>query len=825
MPRIHFIAKLDMILQGNIVDPKHIHMNTQASGFVPNSPISTSLAAWIGGPNKELSYTKVDHETNTAEVSLNINPGDPDTIKLMQTMDMITPFGIRPYSIACNYMPVKDLCDMLADSNDENFKGVSKCFPMVSNFDKNASILCMANKTTNISQIRGLKLSASILHETPAINDAVQKISHDLQAKISNFYLPKEIGATGFIPANTLSSLPMQGVQTSYAVLPELFNQMRQNAVNLPWIMYDMYMTLHTKNIQPLALQAMQDKDLILHLGCPMLQNRCNCGYTSAYSEDMTCNMMGQVCKETEEIAGSFSALALRAQYVDVNPAITRVASSSSSSRASLKEAISTLTDHRDHLVLSLSPDHDNALPVPLRKSGALMIDDCENHAAGLKLQHAALKKIYQDCSGNVSKLTSMMSKVAAEYSFLFKNVPPTLHTQMAPLLLRLAEMVHNEQWKAGMTVVTASNRAMSADPTQNLGTELAGHGVCMSQYIDSTGNITYYPMEGTTSMQTLPCAQTLGRKYGLSCKMTDGTYTSMNIAEYATILGQNMHAILSISPIHVIQANLAEPDEYKGDYRKSPFYIGAFYSGFNFDKNSIGCMPCSLPSKDNKFLGKDLSQNKELRQTTAFGAPVISLHSDTTVAIPITAEAAGMDKSTLQSLFARLTDEVWPPAASEAEIKTIQSHWHPIDAFNMDKMRSLDQVQHSVTTLISSSFDDAQHTKLGVQIYKQVADTFNKLQESDPVNDDGHRLRAYGGYMGAFLTAVIQLPKDGEKMPSGTIGNLKKTVEILGLKPLTECPNKKKIMNARLEMPSKHPFYMCEQGQGIVHAFNHKLA
>lgn len=770
MVLLHFSVKTDIVLQGKLFPVDHITSNT------------ISLAAWIGGPNNQnLAYNVFDPKTATTEIKLEIQNNDVDTIKFQQSIERTSPVGTRAYCLASSFMPVTALLDLLSNQTEQ------KCFCMASNFDANASILYLTNLTTDIPKVRTLALQPSILHETQALNSVMTNLCTQLQSRVASMGIPPEIGAPQFIPINTNTFLPMHQVQTAYPVVPELFNNIQKNIpIPLAWHMYDLYKTITSTNLHPDLLKAMPDKELVMLLGCPMLQNRCNCALTSPYDSDETLDGLGLMDKDTEEISRTFSQLSFASQLR------TQVKTDTTPTPKTLPEMVQALVQWKE-----------SDLTKQPRTSMAALIDDCENTAQGLKIQHTSLKQLYLDkCKKSEARLLALMLDEAKEYPNLFSQLTQIDHKQACPVLFRLAKLAGEGQWNTAMTVVTARNRAMDANGT--IASSLAGHGVCISQLIDDKGDFHYTPMEGTTSMKVHPSKAMLNRKDDLQVLLPDGQVKPMSISDYATIFAQNVHAIAAFSPQNMVQASLAENEDYVNDWSKSPFYMGAFYTGFAMEKTSLGCMPC-------------LKQN--------FGAPVVWFSKHDTVAEPITPDTAGMSKQVFTTKLQQQIDEAWPPFATESQIKALMQHWSPVQPLPYKRLRTQDNYKNYITTMVSCAFDRPEHRAMALKVYQSVADTFNQKQRArGEKDDDGHRIAVDANYLSVCLHISLRLPPEGECMKTGAITNLRDTVEELGLTRLMSCPLKRAMINSRMKLESKHPFYVCDKSKRVVHAFNQKL-
>ena len=198
------------------------------------------------------------------------------------------------------------------------------------------------------------------------------------------------------------------------------------------------------------------------------------------------------------------------------------------------------------------------------------------------------------------------------------------------------------------------------------------------------------------------------------------------------------------------------------------------------------------------------------------FGAPVAALSTDRSLVVPVP-----MLDQECRKMHTDLVQEAYPPFASKANIEHVMSFWAPIPAFDSSFGTS---DPHTLTTLISCAFDDPHHVQLAYQVYSAFAECFNRLQEENTDEDDGNRLRATCLYHSVALVICVHLPPDGEPMGCSTMRNVREAAQRTNLDRLAQCPIRQQMISARQQLPSHFPFYLCDQGQGIVHAYQYKL-
>ena len=807
MQKLSFDVRTDIVLQGKRVDLKTIEQQQHLTGI----PSHCFLAAWIGGDNTDCCIAKLDPATSSARVNLNLRNKDVNTVKFALYMNVNNMTGTRAYHLASFYTPVADLVTEL-DSNTNT--PLPECKPglaFASNFEKNASILYFKNAGTETKKIKGLSLRASSLFEIDTLNNHVMALTAVLQKEIQQMKVTTELGAPQFIPVNVVTSLPMMGLRMSYALLPGFLRASTQFDPHPAWQLYDLCCVLHQKKIAPSLLMKMGEKDLIMNIGNPMIQNRCNCAITAPYSEDLTSDIMGRVCRGTEIISRSYDCVSLACQrHHEPNPA--RPPAPTSQLRLAYPQAESRLSSNISQLLqsrLSLQSTLSavaNGQPVDYtpRSTSALIIDDCENSSAAHMGQHEMVKRLYTLCDGSLNKLQNILSQTVQEYPHLFKNLSTQDLQQISPVLLRLGHLAASKQWNCEFTVVTARQASMSGEQGATGGESLAGHGVCDTQIVDHNGTSTFLPLEATSSMIVQPNNSTLGRTSDIPTRMADGSVVQLSPATLMSAYAQNLFQKVYVSPLHCVQANCKEPGKDAREWTDG-FYMGAFFSGFLPNASDIGNAPCQV-------LGQQLS----------FGAPLNSFNSPTTCAWSISPEKIGVAKPDVVKLMTNIASECWPPQASKQQFDAVLAHWAPVDKFNWNEFDR--DPQKSLSTLVSFSFDNHDDHRACRELLDTLAAEFNKAQSQDP-NEDGHRLRASNCCLGVCLNFYCKLPPDGETMKGTTMRNLNAVTQRLGIDQLTNCPVKAATVNAQMRQSNTQDFFLGACGEGVLHSFRYQLA
>jgi hypothetical protein len=404
-----------------------------------------------------------------------------------------------------------------------------------------------------------------------------------------------------------------------------------------------------------------------------------------------------------------------------------------------------------------------------------------------------------------------------------FAELTAKHHAEMAPVVVRLGSLFHSGQLSASFAVVSAKGAAYSETGT-NPGGGLSGHGTVIARIRDaSTGLCKHLPVEGTTYLAVDP-PPPKGYASNFTVRLADGSSKSMELTELATVMGQNVHHYLGATPDVCVLAHI------KSDYPKGvepPFFKSVFYSGLSEGSGgSIGCVPLDTePSVDLKCGSKPL-----------FGAPVLGLSHPSTMAVPVSASMLAdtpAECDELQGLMRKQVSEAWSPEADPKTIATIASYWQPCESPDSPGIafRSPDDAAKHIRSETTWAYDHPAHTKMAVHYYQAVATRFNTLQASDPQSDGG-RAHAFGGYLSVSLVVTMPVPlasslQQGrvEPVALSSIRNLRKASAEIGMSKLANCPLKMAQINARAKVQSGEHFYMCDQGNGPVHAHRVLLA
>ena len=778
MPVLHFQIKSDLIVGGRTHTWKPSGLqacaeldtyggSTRASCFYLNS--------WIGDVNQETSIDKVNAD-GVAVVKINVNAGDVNTLKLEYNFVSETKNGDRLHHHCSSFIPMTDLIAHLDGTKRES------CF-MKSNFDQNGALMQFTNISTDLVALKNLKLKPSSLLQQEAVNKAIFKMGTNIKSKLATCDISKTNAGAQFVDG--FSFLPMQGVLTNYALMGFTFKNL-STPVNLGWTMYNAYKTAEATGIDMRTLHSMSDETLVNTFGTHLVTRPTSCAFTTPYGPDLTFDAVGRVTKDSESIDRSLSAMQLAAQGV------TSMYTGAFDNKSSLADCISLLAHADIH----------NASIIRKGISPAALNDDCENQAMGIILQGQGLVDMVDDI-GTPENLARAMAQVAHN-NRLFEGFTMEHHTPMAACLHRLGTLLKNDKWSLGFAVVSAKGAAYNSENMDQ--SQLSGHGTVISRLTDELGTNHFLPCEGTSYITTdTPRPPSLASQMKLG--LADNTFKDFNLATVATLFAQNVHELAAISPNSRILGHVLS--QYDDPIKDTPFYVSVFYSGLQQGNKTFGCVPLDTSSG----------------AVPMFGAPVLGLSRETSVAIPLQPSLmteSREEAKTLMALVCAQANEVYPPQATPLQVKYLMSHWQPCVPPGSDAMFT-DPEKH-LRAECTSAFDDPVHTTAAVKVYKHLAAEFNKRQLADPA-DDKVRMEGYGTFLSAALKLRIPIPPaSSPKFVSSTMRNLREAVAHLGMQSIVTQPDKVAHINTQAAIPTAHPFFMCENGQGLVHSHSVKL-
>ena len=844
---LHFWVRMDLVIGGRMQSTANyqgLSLNPEAPPM-PNLAITRFLlAAWVGGGNVDFCVEQID-ASGVARVRLTVFEKDVDTVKFSVSFNIVAPKGQRNCHLASSALPVEDLGAVLRSGPSAGPKGgavfsdAQRCFSMRDNFTKNTVVLRFQNIDTNCDALLSLPLRESALRSLCVTNAAVMGLGKKLQSTIARYAVSPLNAGPQYMEA--FSYLQLQSCLIHYSIIGYAFDRLT-SPVQLPWLMYDAYQAVHCSGIHPAALGSLPAVDFVLRFGQPLVTAHTACGLSSVYCTDYTLNAEGVASKlrETEDMAKTYGALSLQSQSGLENGSRGPVRSYSpppSAQQVGSRLALDPVASVFGRCVALIKEAQRSRRERGLasRLSYAVLCDDCENAAQSIIQKAKGLRDLFRlvvsgirgaaglsapvGSAGDpaVDYLADAMGRVAATapWSSLFGGLKREDHLLVAGAMLRLGGMLHSGEWATAFAVVSAKGPSYTEESPTAPGA-LSGHGTVVSR-VRSKGQVFHGPLEGTTCLcQDPPLPAGVSGRF--CTHLEDGTLTGFDYSEFATVFGQNVHRTVGISVDACVAAHLKA--SYGDKPQQCPFYVSAFYTGLSEGPNgSMGCVPLDTKPPANFGLGSQ----------TLFGAPVLGLSQPTTVAVPVTVSMLSDDPAE-QRRIADLIDaqmlEVYCPEASQATIAAIASYWQPVSPLSgRGSTLHTTGFDQYVRTLNTWAFDDPAHTAAAVRLYTGLAARFNLLQSRDP-KSDRVSASAFGHYLSAGLRFDIPMrPAGGELLELSSFRNLRQAAADVGFGPIVDCPLKVAAVRSRASVATNAHFYMCDQGNGPVHAHRTRLA
>ena len=797
-----------------------LSLRVHVSGMVDGKPLTEKIlrgnadgvmgffvGAWVGGGNPDFSLARVAPD-GTASLCLKVNPGDVDTVKFAVSFNTYTPKSGRNCSLASHFIPVEDLLGHLraAPAGTGGFDAHMTPLPMKDNFSEGRVFLRFRNAGTHLPAFApgALKLRASSLRVMDRTNAAVTMMGKTVQDLITTQFAVCELNA-GPQYVHSYSYWNMQQSLTTYALMGHLFSTMVPG-VDLPWIMYDAYLAVHSTGLPLELLVKMPVGLLIVRFGIQVINRHTACALTSVYNTDYAMSeITGDAAKlkPTEDIGRTFGLMSMGAMGLLAAKPYSPAPGGAPVNLAGSLEVVAAAVRRR------------HAEGLRHRRSFPAVSDDCENLSHSIVQKASLLRRMYEGLlpkDGSVPPIDALAPLLCAQMDAvlpgrpLFRNITPADNLAMARVLLCLGQALHAGDWTVALTVVSAKGPAYT-EGSPDAGASLSGHGTVVSRSRDPDGGWVYAPVEGTTYMVT-NLQSPSGFVSEVDVPLEDGTRTTMPLVEYLTCLGQNLHQMVGSSPDVTILGHL------KSKYPSlsaCPFYVSAFYSGLKPDPKAIGCIPLDAASPADAARGK-----KDL-----FGAPVMGLSLPTTKAVPLTADMLGETPEEGAAILKTLEEQMeesYPPPMDSSHV--LSSFWQPCPP--PSGVRPCAYPHRHVEC--NWAFDDPADTEHAVRVYSALAQAFNDLQAATP-KSDRVTASAFGQYLSAALRLHVPIPRAGSPYTVTAVHNMHLAAAKLGVDRLAQCPHLLKHVASRAEIPSVHHIYMCQQGEGPVHSHRVRFA
>jgi hypothetical protein len=741
------------------------------------------------------------------------------------------------------------------------------------------------------------------------VNQAIARMGKSIKDQISQCAVSPLNAGPQYVEGFTFGQ--MQDGLSHYAILGHTLSCM-SSPVDLPWIMYDAYQAVQSTGIHPMALAGMSNVDLVTRFGLAMITQHTGCALTSVYCTDYTINAVGMTCKvkETEDIAKTYSKLSLETQGLSASEARPWV---SGMSKPTLGESIFSLANaQNDRRTCGLCN----------RLTPQLIGDDCENMTIGITMKGKGLANLFSLLSSEhtaglaagpatvaslVPKLVGMMTRIS-QVDKRFKSLTASNHTAMAPVLLRMGNMLCNGDWDNVLGVLSAKGAAYTEIGPDAPGA-MSGHGAVIARIRDDvSGLYVHVPAEGTTYLTVDPmpppgyatsiavrlpppqpltamtakmdeldvCGLAQGRSgTGVGVQtvsnvsqgqkrsqlgenvhaastvsqsqkrsqlgenvhaassvsqsqkrsqlgenvqsMTGENIQTFELANLGTLMAQTIHRYVGVSADNCMLAHIKS--DYSAKPSECPFYVAAFYTGLSeggAGAKSLGCIPLDTNPPVNFGAGT----------RPLFGAPVLGLSHHSTMAVSVTPDLLADSPAESEEIIRLIREQVseaWSPEASPETIAVIGSYWGPCESPDHPGIafRTPGESAKWIRSENTWAFDNPDQTAHAVHLYQQLADRFNSLQANDPASD-GAFAHAYSKYLSACLRVSLPIPRISTRQQPisfSFVRNLKTAAIDIGANKLAACPLKMAAIHARAKMDSGAHFYMCDKGNGPVHA------
>ena len=769
------------------------------------------LASWVGGGSQEFSLSRIA-ENGTADVSLTVRPGDVDTVKFAVAMKVAAPSTMRCSLVASSFITREDLVQALSDPGRSKlgFRADQPCIVLSDNFTRNKAVVYFMNKGSDVKAYAAQKLAASSLRRLGEANDAVQRLGKSLENMVMSCSVSPLNAGCQFVKGFTYGH--MEDHLMHYGTLGYVFNCMR-TPFTLQYVMYTAYQAMHSTNLSFEALKAMPDAELVQRFGLSVVTRHASCAGTSIYVSDSAMfynNTVACKLKETEDIALSGARLNFEIQNEGkLKPYGKTLSPAVPLDAAGLAGAVKCIVE--DQARVATAKDGFAAM----RRTPTLDADDCENKALTEQMISRAILNAYA-AHKTPEKLLASMQREAQKSPHLFAACAPEHHTAMAEVLCRLGRMLESGDWTIDLAVASAKGPSYSEEDPQ-AGEGLCGHGASISRVRDpATGLYQHYPVEGTTYL-CVDAPMAKGLPAELPLKLSTGEVKSFPLETVGTVLAQNLHELVGLSQHAQILAHIRH--DYGPNPLACPFYVSTFFTGLSEGKEgSMGCVPLDTKPPEMFRAGA-----KPL-----FGAPVMSLSSPSTMAIPITsdllAEGSCPDQGKqLADLMRAQVSEAWGPSLTDQTLRNYFTYMQPVESPDSARLTA-DDYAATIRSENSWFYDDPEVTRKAVQVYSSLAARFNELQARDPTSD-GAAASAYGQFLSAYLGVSLPVPRSAAKFSLSTAKNMRKAAEDIGLgQALAACVVKTRMIRARAQVATDHHVYMCRSGQGFVHSHRTKL-
>ena len=846
---IRYGVKMQVILCGQPKAPAEIERDPSTKDAVTGWYLST----WLGGQSKACSVVRLDKD-GCGSVRLAIRDGDPDCIKL--TLSFATSpstdggrCGPRLCAFASGALPIEALPNMV---NPPSAQGLSTRAPAQfmqlgasaqtpgktgeppgavgqlsdpQNPDNGALVL-FTDPGTDCKRLTTLRCARSCVRDSLTLAiPALQKLNTHIKSFLdSGTVSPDNLGTLFY--GSLMTSGPLFPISFGLFTVP--FKQCDSPLEHPHFVLYNLLQAVNNSGLsfqEALTLPDEPFRELIVEAVAKM--PTC-CDRTMPYCSDLGLDASGFANQTTEDISRPLDYPSMVAKGA-ATPYNSEKQYTTEQFRALPLDKLIKLTEAAKTAQAKGNP------PMGV----ALEADDCEN-LAGTILQICKGYRAFGTRFPTPLAVKKELTRTVAANPRLFGRLTtPDLEAASATLS-RVCSLFTTPHTRAHTTkgvyggpvldahlaVVTAKGPSYNPNDTTG-GGGLCGHGAALMQHVLPDGKCVHRALEGTSWLAYVPTAACRTAQDGspvkIPLRLADGTSVPMDAATLGTCLGQGLYSLLGVSPMHRIEGKLLPMSM---DTKTSPFYHSVFFSGLSYDDSALGSMAFDASANPDKPL---------------FGAPVLGLGKDTSLAVPITPDLLSDDPATAQQALLSIkahTSEGWPPQASPQHIETMMSFYAPVHM--APSVRSLTGGVSSKDCMcgqFSVAFDNPMHREAVAALYARVADRFNQLNKADP-KSDGSVMTATPQF--SSCTVRVFLPADrmfaattrlspGEGVALSTLRNVRQVVAEMGLQSLICTPPAPPVstrirVGARVEGEDTHLFHRTGRG-GLRHVHRYTLA
>ena len=859
---IRFGVKMQAILCGQ---PRALAELTRDASTTKDAVTGWYLSTWLGGQSKACSAVRLDKD-GCGSVRLAIRDGDPDCIKL--TLSFATSpstdggrCGPRLCAFASGALPIEALPNMVTPpsggpglstrapaqfiqlgasaqtpENPNDPPGAVGQLNDPQNPDNGALVL-FTDQGTDFKRLTTLRCARSCVRDSLTLAiPALQKLNTHIKSFLDSGTVSPDNLGTLFYGSLTTSG-PLFPISFGLFTVP--FKQCDSPLDHSHFVFYNLLQAVNNSGLsfkEALALPDEPFRELIVEAVAKM--PTC-CDRTMPYCSDLGLDASGLANQTTEDISRplDYPSMVVKGATTPYTPEKEYTA----------EQFHALPLDKLIKLTAAAKAAQAQGNP-PM--GVALEADDCEN-LAGTILQICKGYRVFGTRFPTPLAVKKELTRTMAANPRLFGRLTTPDLEAASTTLSRVCSLFTTPHTRAHscsslggtkgiysgpvldahLAVVTAKGPSYNPNDTTG-GGGLCGHGAALMQHVLPDGKCVHRALEGTSWLAYVPTTTCRTAQDGspskIPLKLADGTVAPMDVATLGTCLGQGLYSILGVSPMHRIEGKLLPMSM---DTKTSPFYHSVFFSGLSYDDSALGSMAFDASANPDKPL---------------FGAPVLGLGKDTSLAVPITPDLLSDDPATAQQALLSIkahTSEGWPPPASPQHIETMVSFYAPVRmAPSVHSLTGGISAKDCVCGQFSVAFDNPMHREAVAALYARVADSFNKLNRADPKSDgavmtatpqfSSCTVRVFLPVDRLYAAATQLSPKEGIALT--TLRNVRQVVAEMGIQSLICTPPAPPVstqaqarVGARVRtdtVTDTHLFHRTGRG-GLRHVHRYTLA